>query len=98
MLLWDIYEISSQHDLVGVKCRGRLRKYAVEQNMDFLTENASDAENRVRFALLSGTDSRSVETYVRSLFDDASIAKVMSDVPNPILSKLKINDLGRYEL
>lgn len=97
MLSWDIYEISSvAHNLVGVKCRGRIRKYALEQQIDLLVENASDVKGAVRFALLAGTSVSSIEEYVCSLFSDATITKVVSDVANPVLSKLKINVTERY--
>lgn len=58
-LLWNIYEIESNADtLHGVMLRGRIRKFSIENNINCLTENASDKENAVRFALLEDTDSR----------------------------------------
>ena len=53
MLLWDIYEIlSEKHMLHGVKCRGKVRRFAVLNDVDLLIENASDAPI-VRFAILA---------------------------------------------
>jgi hypothetical protein len=98
MLYWDIYEISSlKHALVGVKCRGRIRKYALENDIDLLAENASDVRGRVRFAILTGTDPQLIEEHIRTFFDDAMIHKVAAKVPNPVLSKLHINITERYE-
>ncbi len=99
MLTWDIYEISSSSTpLIGVGCRGRLRKYAMEQEMDLLTENASDAaKGEVRFAVLCGTDIGAIKAYLKGLFPDVCIACVGTKVPNPVLSKLKVNDHTRYE-
>lgn len=99
MMKWDIYEISSaKHQLVAVKCRGRIRKYAIEQGIDLLTENATDAEGRVRFALLAGISPQPIEAYIRTLFNEVQIERVLCNVQNPVLSKLKINDTTRYDL
>jgi hypothetical protein len=39
-----------------------------------------------------------VETYLRSLADDIDIVLVQEKVPNPVLSKLKVNQEERYTL
>lgn len=54
---WDIYEISCDCELLhGVKLRGRIRKFSIENNLTLLTENTSDKENVVRFAIPAGAD------------------------------------------
>tara|TARA_Y100000310_G_scaffold322716_1_gene382079 strand:- start:2665 stop:2970 length:306 start_codon:yes stop_codon:yes gene_type:complete len=98
-LTWDIYEISSeQHSLIGVKCRGRIRKYGLENSINVLAENASDAPGNVRFALVANSDPSSIEEFLTRLFHDIKIEKVLPYVPNPVLSKLDINDATRYEI
>ena len=52
MLKWTIYEVTSEnHTLHGVKFRGRIRVYGIDNKIDLLTENATDKDNAVRFAL-----------------------------------------------
>lgn len=99
MLQWNVYEISSQtHKLHGVKCRGRIRKFANQSQINLLTENASDIENVVRFALLVDQDSTQIIDFIRSLFNDVKVTKVETNILNPVLSKLKINIDDRYEI
>jgi len=98
MILWDIYEITSvTQSITGVKCRGRLRKHAVELGVDLLVENATDVEGCVRFALISGTSVDDIRAYIRELFDDAAVECIEEEVMNPVLSKLKVNNPDRYE-
>jgi hypothetical protein len=61
-------------------------------------ENASDEENVVRFALLSESNPRPVSDFIKSLVPDAVITESLRNIPNPVLSKLGINDLSRYEI
>lgn len=99
MLQWNIYEISSQtHKLHGVKCRGRIRKLANQLQINLLTENASDIENVVRFAILIDQDPSQIIDFVRSLFDDVKVTIAETNISNPVLSKLKINIDNRYEI
>lgn len=96
-LLWDIYEIESGADaLHGVMLRGRIRKFSIENDIVCLVENASDKENVVRFALLAQTDPVSVMAFVQGMVPGAQISKVLESVQNPVLSKLKVNDISRY--
>ncbi len=45
---WDIYEITTENTPIhGVMFRGRIRKYAIENEIELLTENANDIENAV---------------------------------------------------
>lgn len=97
-LNWDIYEITAQSQLLAVKCRGRLRKFAIQEGIAFLTENASDIENSVRFALPTGDSPDAMIGFIKNLFSDAKIECVLQNIPNPVISKLKINDIDRYEL
>ncbi len=99
LLLWDIYEIS--HDsvsLVGVKLRGSLRKFAIDQEKNLLAENASDKEGCVRFALLAGDDSVLFFTFLDEKFPGIFVEIILSSVSNPVLSKIKVNDITRYEV
>ena len=99
MLQWNIYEISSQtHKLHGVKCRGRIRKFANQLQINLLTENASDIENVVRFALLIDQDPSQIIDFVRSIFYDVEVTLAETNILNPVLSKLKINKDDRYEI
>ena len=99
MRTWDIYEIhSASQPLHGVKLRGRLRKFANTQGIDFLTENASDKENCVRFAIETGGDAQCFTNYLTSILDEVTVSKIESCIQNPVLSKMKVNNEERYEL
>lgn len=99
LLAWNLYEIKCDcAELHGVKLRGRIRKFALEQDITCLVENATDEENVVRFALLADTDPKSVSDFVKTLIPEASIHETLKAVPNPVLSKLKVNDPSRYEI
>jgi len=97
---WDIYEISSDEKLQGIKFRGRIRKFGLVNGINVLAENVSpkDAENRVRFAVLSGEDVDKIVWFVKSLFPSAKVELVLSNVKNPVISRLKINDESKYEI
>lgn len=98
-LLWDLYEIRSVGNVLhGIKLRGRIRKFSIENDLTCLMENASDEDNVVRFALLAGAESNVVVDFVKTLLPEATISLVQKDVPNPVLSKLKVNDPSRYEI
>ncbi|MEI6400022.1 MAG: hypothetical protein WCO58_00680 [bacterium] len=56
MTYWDIYQVNSvSANLIGVKFRGTVRKFAIENDIVLLAENAQDEENTVRFALVENT-------------------------------------------
>jgi hypothetical protein len=96
---WDIYEIESDtHALHGVKLRGRIRKFSIENDIVCLSENASDKENVVRFALLTDTEEKEIVEFVQNLLPGVSISQVMKAIENPTLSKILINDHTRYSL
>jgi len=98
MITWDIYEIRCDCEtLHGVKLRGRIRKFTIDNGICCLVENASDEENVVRFALTVGLDAAKVSEFVRSILPKAEIVDSLKNIPNPILSKLKVNDVSRYE-
>lgn len=101
MLYWDIYQVNSNtQNLIGVKFRGTVRKFSLENNLVLLAENAQDEENTVRFALVENAYEeellQKIIDFIRSIVPDAEIKKVLNNVPNPILSKLKNNDVNRY--
>lgn len=99
LLTRDIYEIySPSTPLHGVMLRGRIRKFGLEQKRNVLTENSGDKENCVLFAVPSGEDPSAIIHYLESIVPDVSVEKVLTDLPNPILSKLKTNQEERYTL
>ena len=97
VLTWDLYEISSPTEkLVGKMVRGRMRAYALEAEITLLVENSADRENAVVFALLHNQESARIESYIYSLFPDATIELLVKDLPNPVLSKAQVNIEERY--
>ncbi len=99
LLHWDFYEIRSKNaKLHGVKLRGRLRKFTIQKEITCLMENASDEDNVVRFALITNSDPEPVLSFIKNLVPDAVITESLKNTPNPVLSKLKINDHTRYEI
>ena len=78
--------------------RGRIRKFALENSINLLTENTVDVENRVRFAVLDKKDVNKIEQYVKSIVDDAVVEHVQDNVANPVLSKMQVNLEHRYTL
>ena len=98
-LIWDVYEIRSKTDaLHGVSLRGRIRKCTIEKGIVCLAENASDEANVVRFALLNTTEPKPIIDFIYTLFPNAVVSKVLEAVENPVLSKVKVNDVSRYSL
>ncbi len=94
---FNIYEIESREaTLHGIMLRGRIRKFTVENKITCLIENASDKENVVRFAIIEDTQLQKITDFIKTLLPDASIKKVLENVQNPVLSKLKVNDSSRY--
>ena len=98
-LIWNIYEIQSDADtLHGVMLRGRIRKFTIENDITCLAENASDKENTVRFALLEETEPAKTVEFIQKLIPGSLVTKILEAVENPILSKLKVNNISRYSL
>ncbi len=96
-LKWNIYEIQSDaNTLHGVMLRGRIRKFTIENGITCLAENASDKENTVRFALLEGIEPTKTIEFIQNLIPGSLVTRVLESVENPILSKLKVNDISRY--
>lgn len=99
ILSWDFYEIrSSGTPLHGIKLRGRIRKFTIENEITCLMENASDEENVVRFALLANSDPKQVLDFIKNIVPEATVSESLKNIPNPVLSKLKVNDPTRYEI
>lgn len=101
MIYWDIFQVNSAtENLIGVKFRGNVRKFAIENDIVLLAENAQDEENTVRFALIENTYEKEllekITIFIRTIISDGEIKQVLNNVPNPILSKLKNNDVSRY--
>ena len=99
LLKWDIYEIRTKSTpITGVMLRGRIRKFCLENKRNVLVENAQDIKESVRFAIPADEDSSIIQKYINKILSDASINLVEEDVPNPVLSKLKVNVEDRYTL
>jgi hypothetical protein len=99
LIYWDIYEITTESTPInGVMLRGRLRKLLLQKGKNLLTENTQDIEASVRFAVPSGEDVVEVRDYLHTIIADVKIELVMKSVPNPVLSKLKVNKEDRYTL
>ncbi len=97
LIHWDFYEIRSTHiPLHGIKLRGKIRKFTIENGITCLMENASDEENLVRFALVSDFDPKLVIDFVKIVLSEAVVTHSLKNIPNPVLSKLKVNDTSRY--
>lgn len=78
--------------------RGRIRKFSIDNQITALIENAADEENVVRFALIEGSDPAKLTDFVLKLVPEATVSKVLGEVHNPVLSKLKVNDESRYDV
>jgi len=99
IIKWDIYEISSvSTNIEGVMLRGRIRKFALLNNINLLAENASDEEKKVRFAIIEDTDASKIINKIKEMIPDSEIKLIKQKVPNPVLSKLKVNLEERYTL
>lgn len=99
ILSWDFYEIRSRGvALHGIKLRGKIRKFTIENGISCLMENASDEENVVRFALLANSDPKPVSEFVKNIVPEAMITESLKNIANPVLSKIKVNDPTRYEI
>ena len=99
LLLWNIYEVSSQNSsLNGVKLRGRIRKLGLNHRFNVLAENTEDAKNSVRFAVINDNGKEIVEKYITKIISDVKIECVLRQCSNPVLSKLKVNIESRYKL
>ncbi len=99
LLKWDIYEIRTKSTpITGVMLRGRIRKFCLENKRNVLVENAQEIKGSVRFAIPSGEDPSMIQKYINKILSDASINLVEENIPNPVLSKLKVNVEDRYAL
>ncbi|HMP67356.1 MAG TPA: hypothetical protein PKA60_01230 [Candidatus Paceibacterota bacterium] len=97
MYKWDIYEVTAKETPIhGVMFRGRIRKYAILNNINLLTENASDKENVVRFAVEKDFDPKKIIIYIKQIIFDSEITLIQKELVNPVLSKIKINLEERY--
>lgn len=99
IITWDIYEITTQESIIkGVMLRGRIRKYGLENGFNILTENATDKDNCVRFALIENHLSSDIITFIKSIVNDANIELIAEKIKNPVLSKMKVNKGERYTI
>lgn len=99
MIEWNIYEITTKQSLIhGVMLRGRIRKFSLENNIELLVENATDKINCVRFALCDVVNFDLVAGFVENIITDSTISIVLSNIKNPVLSKLKVNKEDRYSI
>jgi hypothetical protein len=96
---WNIFEITTDSTPIhGVMLRGRIRKFALKNEIELLTENASDIENAVRFALHSEKEPHQVIDFIKTLVSDSKTELVLENIKNPVLSKLQINQEERYSI
>ena len=99
LLKWNIYEITPKDlPITGVMFRGRIRNFCLEKGINVLVENTTDIEDSVRFAVLDSSVVPAIKDYIHTIVNDAQIKLVMEQVPNPVLSKLKVNKEERYTL
>ena len=75
-----------------------IRKLCLEKNRNVLVENTQDKENVVRFAIPSKENPSFITNYLCNIFPDVFVNKVEENIPNPVLSKLKVNITKRYTL
>jgi len=61
-------------------------------------ENAADEENVVRFALPTDSDAKQVTDFVINIVPEAKITESLKNIPNPVLSKLNVNNSDRYQI
>ena len=78
--------------------RGRIRKFFLERKRNILVENAQDVESAVRFAIPGGEDPSEINEYIIKISPGAIVTLIRENVPNPVLSKQKINIENRYTL
>lgn len=99
LLLWNVYNVkSTQEPITWVMFRWRVRKYCIWIEQNILVENSESWEEEVRFAIPSSDDSKSVISYIQSIIPSAEIELILENIPNPVLSKFKVNDETRYSL
>ena len=99
LIKWDIYEISTDKTpITWVKIRWRIRKIAILNNQNILTENTQNLENRVRFAIITWESPKIIIDFLEKIISDVKIELVLEKVINPVLSKLKVNIESRYEV
>ncbi len=99
MTIWNIYEIVTESTSIhGIMLRGRIRKFALENQIELLTENATDKNNCVRFALVNNDKLNLVNDFIKDIVPDAIIILILESISNPVLSKLKVNKEERYSI
>ncbi|PIZ94714.1 MAG: hypothetical protein COX81_02810 [Candidatus Magasanikbacteria bacterium CG_4_10_14_0_2_um_filter_37_12] len=98
-LTWDLYEVTSEDGrLVGNSVRGRVRKFALQQNINLLVENSQDKENTIIFALLSGNTTEPIVEFIKNLFPDVHVESIGKGIENPVLSRFQVNLEDRYNI
>ncbi|MBT4538845.1 hypothetical protein HOI26_01550 [Candidatus Woesearchaeota archaeon] len=96
---WDLYEISTETSPVqGVMFRGRVRKFGLQQQRTILTENATDKENVVRFAVPHGEDVTEIKKFVSSIVADSQVTLIQAALKNPVLAQFRCNIESRYTI
>ncbi|MDO8538157.1 MAG: hypothetical protein Q7S21_04695 [archaeon] len=89
---------SKTSSLTGVKLRGRIRKFGLENGLNVLAENASDVKGNARIAVIAGTKISLIEKFLKQIVPDSKIELKLKNISNPVLSKLKVNEENRYEI
>ena len=92
LLFFDIYELHSETTkLHGVCCRRKIRKFAEENNITVIPENAIDKENVVRLAVLHKQEIFQLVNFIKEEFPKSNLTLVVKNIPNPVLSKITVN-------
>lgn len=82
--------------LHNIKLRGTIRKFCIENEINCLVENATDKENTVRLAFLGGEDIGNIKIFLNTIIIDFNFVLIVDGIQNPVLSKIKVNDIDRY--
>ena len=99
LLHWHVYDVTAPTSVLnGVQLCGRTRKYAVEHGINMLMENTEDMANAVRFAVLNDNDAHTITEYIQSIAEDAQVVLAKENVPNPVLSKITVNNPDKYTI
>ncbi len=100
LLLWEVYEVTSEKNLQGVMFRGKLRKFALGKEINLLVENDELNKNCVRYATLrqQNIDQAVLVNYIKEKIDKDAQIKYIGFFQNPVLSKLKVNEEKRYSI
>lgn len=70
----------------------------LDNGFNVLAENTTDKENGVRFAVLNHEVGKTITDNVKTVISGCKIELTEPKVQNPVLSKMLVNYIDRYEL